>query len=162
MHAYYGIKTFIFRLPHIYLWSKNDSYSVKGVPHKMMHRIIIDNAIEGKTVEVWGDSSRKKDMVYVKDLCQMFYKACFVNRDYGFYNVGTGIGISLLEQIKGIVEVFGSEGKKSPIVMCPEKANAPQYIMDIKEAREELGYSPQYNYIEMLKDMKKEYESGRF
>lgn len=162
MHAYYGIKTFIFRLPHIYLWSQNDSYSVKGVPHKMMHRIIIDNAMEGKPVEVWGDASRKKDMVYVKDLCQMFFKACFVERDYGFYNVGTGIGTSLLEQIEGMIEVFGPEGRKSEMIMCPEKPNAPQYIMDIKEAKEELGYSPQYSYIEMLKDMKKEYELGRF
>lgn len=161
MHEFYGIKTFTFRLPHIYLWSHNDSYNVKGVPQKMMHRILIDNALEGKPMEVWGDCTRQKDMIYVKDLCQMFYKACFVDRDNGFYNVGTGIGISLLEQIEGIRDVFGGE-KKSDLIFCPEKPNAPQYIMDIKEAVEELDYHPKYSYIAMLEDMKKERELGRF
>ena len=50
----------------------------------------------------------------------------------------------------------------SGIIFCPEKPNAPQYIMDIKEAVEELGYEPKYSYIEMLEDMRKERELGRF
>ena len=161
LHEYYGIKTFVFRLPHIYLWSRNEMYSVKGVPHKMMHRIMIDNAIEGKTIEVWGDPNRPKDMVYVKDLAQMFYKACFVDREKGFYNVGTGIGVPLIKQIEGIRDVFGGE-TKSELVFCPEKQNAPQYVMDITEAQVELGYEPQYSYIAMLEDMKKERELDRF
>lgn len=37
---------------------------------------------------MWDGLIRKKDMVYVKDLCQEFYKFCFVDRDYGFYNIG--------------------------------------------------------------------------
>ncbi len=161
MHAYYGLKTFVFRLPHIYLWSDNDSYSVNGVPVKMMHRIIIDNAIEGKPIEVWGDPTRKKDMVYVKDFAYMLYLACEANRDEGFYNVGTGVGTPLIDQIKGIIGVF-DEKKTSTLIMCPEKNNAPQYIMDISDARRELGYEPQYTYLSMLEDMNKERLLHRF
>lgn len=50
----------------------------------------------------------------------MLYKACFVNRDFGYYNVGTGKGTSLLDQIKGIIDVFTVD-KVSPIELCPEK-----------------------------------------
>ena len=32
----------------------------------------------------------------------------------------------------------------------------PQYIMDIAPAAKELGYKPKYNYLEMLRDFKKE------
>ena len=117
---------------------------------------MIDKARAGEPIEVWGDFSRVKDMVYVKDFCQMLYKALFVDRPSGYYNVGTGIGTSLLDQIKGMVEVFGEAGKKSQIVMRPDKPNAPQYIMDITPAREELGYIPKYDYISMLKDIKRE------
>ena len=49
-------------------------------------------ASKGKTIEVWGDSNRVKDMVYVKDFCRMPYKAVFADRAEGYYNVGTGIG----------------------------------------------------------------------
>jgi UDP-glucose 4-epimerase len=127
----------------------------------MAWRILVDQATKGEDIHVWGDPNRRKDMVYVKDLCQMFYKACFVDRTYGFYNVGTGTGISLPDQIKGIAEVFG-EGKKSKILFSPEMTNAPQYIMCIDEANKELGYEPRFGYIEMLEDMKKERDLDRF
>ena len=156
-HQLYGIKNFIFRLPNIYHYSANDGYYyVDGVKRKMGWRIILDHAIKGEDIEVWGDASRVKDMIYVKDFCQMMYRAVFVDRDSGFYNVGTGIGTSLLDQIKGMIEVFGTDGKKSRIIMRPDKPNAPQYIMDISPAREELGYKPEYSYIAMLEDMKNE------
>lgn len=160
-YALYGIKYFIFRLPTVYSWSKNDSYYVDGILKKRAWRLLIDRATKGEEIEIWGDPNRRKDMVYVKDFCQMIYLSCFVNRDYGHYNVGTGIGTTLYDQILGMIEVFG-ESKKSTIVFKPDKSNAPQYIMDISNAKSELGYEPKYGYIEMLKDMKKERDLDRF
>ena len=159
-HSIYNLKTFIFRLPTIYSWH-NKVYCENGVVTKQAWKILIDQAMKGDDIHVWGNPNRAKDMVYVKDLCQEFYKACFVERDYGFYNVGTGVGISLLDQIKGIIEVFGVE-KKSKILYSPEKRNAPQYIMNIDNARSDLEYEPQYSYIEMLRDMKKEMVLNKF
>lgn len=159
-HQMYGLKRFIFRLPTIYLYSLIDTYYVDGLPRKIGYRQLIDKAIAGDTIEVWGDPDRVKDMVYVKDFCQMLYKAVFVERECGYYNVGTGVGTSLLDQIKGMIEVFGEDGKKSEIVMRPDKPNAPQYIMDILPAVKELGYEPQYNYLEMLRDFKKEMQQA--
>ncbi len=160
-HQMYGLKRFIFRLPTIYLWSPIDNYYVDGKIRKIGYRILIDKAIAGEPIEIWGDKTRKKDMVYVKDFCQMMYKATFVDRKCGYYNVGTGIGTTLEDQIKGIVEVFGTGGKKSIITEKPEMPNAPQYIMDITAAVNELDYHPQYDYISMLKDFKAEMEKGQ-
>lgn len=160
-HALHGLKYFIFRLPTVYSWSHNDSYYVDGVLKKRAWRILIDKAIKGEEIEVWGDPTRQKDMVYVKDFCQMLYLSCIVDRDFGYYNVGSGVGTSLQEQIEGMVKVFG-DNKKSNIVFRPDKPNAPQYIMDISNAKDELGYEPKYSYLDMLYDMKKEKELGRF
>ena len=160
-HAIHKLKSFIFRLPTVYSWSSNDSYYVDGILKKRAWRILIDKAIKGEDIEVWGDPNRPKDMVYVKDFCQMLFKACFVDRDFGYYNVGTGIGTSLYDQIKGIVDVFG-ENNKSRIIMRPDMPNAPQYIMDINNAKRELGFEPKYDYIAMLRDMKREMELNRF
>lgn len=157
----YGLKKFVFRLPTIYLYSPIDYYYVDGVKRQIGYRLLIDRAIKGEPIEVWGDSTRVKDMVYVKDFCQMLYKALFVQREKGYYNVGTGVGTSLLEQIKGRVDVFGEDDKKSQIVLRPEKPNAPQYIMDITPAEKELGYSPKYDYISMLEDIKLEMKKAR-
>ena len=161
-HQMYGLKRFIFRLPTIYLYSPIDTFYVNGEQRKIGYRILIDKAIAGEPIEVWGNPNRVKDMVYVKDFCQMLYKALFVERNSGYYNVGTGVGTSLLDQIKGMIEVFGQEGKKSQIIMCPEKPNAPQYIMDISPAIKELGYEPKYDYLNMLRDFKKEMQQQQF
>lgn len=90
----------------------------------------------------------------------MLYKAVFADRDCGYYNVGTGVGTSLINQIKGMIEVFGDSNHKSDIIMRPNMPDSPQYIMDIEPAVRELGYQPQYNYIDMLKDFKMEMEKA--
>lgn len=154
----YGLKTFIFRLPTIYLFSPVDTYYVDGVKQKYGWRTLIDNAIAGKDIEVWGDPYRKKDMVYVKDFCQMLYRALWVERNSGYYNVGTGVGISLIEQIRTIVKVFSDPLKQSKLIMRPDKPNAPQYIMDIEPAIKELNYKPQYSFEDAMKDFKLEME----
>lgn len=159
-HTLFGQKAFLFRLPTIYSWNFIRYYE-NGKETREGYHLLMEQASKGEDIHVWGDPYRKKDMVYVKDLAQMFYKATFVDRDYGFYNVGTGIGTTLLDQIKGYVEVFGG-GKKSRILFSPEKRNAPQYIMDITSAVNDLGYKPKYDFISMLKDIKREAELDRF
>ena len=161
-HALHGLKTFIFRLPTIYSWSQNDSYYVDGELKKRAWRLLIDKATKGEPIEVWGDKTRLKDMVYVKDFCQMLFKACFADHDYGYYNVGTGVGTSLYDQITGMIEVFGDDENRSDIILRPDKPNAPQYIMDISNAKAELNYEPVYDYLTMLKDMKLERDANRF
>lgn len=162
-HAMYGLKAYVFRLPTIYLWSPVDYYYVNGEKKPIGYRLLIDKAQKGEPIDVWGDPSRVKDMVYVKDFCQMMYKALFV-RDisFGHFNVGTGKGTSLDDQIKGIVSVFGNRGHYSPITYRPDMPNAPQYIMDITPAVRYLNYKPEYDYLSMLRDFKKEMEEKRF
>lgn len=151
----YGIKSFIFRMPTIYLYSPIDYYYVDGVKRKIGYRIIIDMAKEGAPLEIWGDSLRRKDMIYVKDFCKMLYLAIISDRERGYFNVGTGIGTTLDDQVRGMARVFNPLGKKSEIVYCPEKPNAPEYIMDITNAKEELGYEPEWPYERWLADFKK-------
>ena len=103
-----------------------------------------------------------KDILYVKDLCQMMYKAVFADVDGGVYNVGTGIRTTLRQQIEGMIEVFSPKEKKSTIIECPDKPTFTSFVMDIESARRDLGYEPQYDYISYLEDYKREMEQNRF
>ena len=90
------------------------------------------------------------------------YKTLITDRSTGHYNAGTGVGTSMQEQIEGIIDVFSPEGKRSEIIYCPEKRNAMEYIMDISNAEEEIGYKPEYFYREYLEDYKREMNGSRF
>lgn len=159
----YGLKRFIFRLPTIYMYTPNKYYSVNGEKRIMGFRHMIDQALYGNDVEVWGDTSRAHDVLYVKDLAKLFYLACkAAETDGGMYNAGTSHPVSILDQAKGMIEVFGTKEKKSGLVLCPEKPDARQYDIDIEKTVRELGYAPEYSYIEYLRDFKKEMDQDRF
>lgn len=160
-HQHYGLKRFIFRLPTIYLYAKDRYFYRDGKKTTLWYRVLIDKAIAGEDMEVWGDPSKVKDMVYVKDFAQLLYLGTIVDRNSGFYNVGTGIGTSLKEQFEVMADVLGGV-KKSKISFRPDMPSTGEYVMDITPAIKELGYKPQYNYKNFLLDYRKEMESGRF
>ena len=56
----YGLKDFVFRLPTIYLWSPVDNYFVDGKIRKVGYRILIDKAIAGEPIEIWGDKTERR------------------------------------------------------------------------------------------------------
>ena len=158
----YGLKKFIFRLPTIYSYGKGDIFYVDGKPRKKAYRLFMEKAMKGEPIELWGDPEKSHDVVYVKDFCQMLYKAITADCKGGIYHVGTGIPVTLQEQIEGIIEVFSPKDNKSEIIYCPEKPNARTYHMDITKAVDDLDYKPIYSYIDYLKDFKKEMELNRF
>lgn len=158
----YGIKRFIFRLPTVYHYRPNPYFFKDGKKIMLGYRQIIDKAIKGEPIEMWGDPTLAKDIVYVKDFAQMIYKAILTDKDGGIYNVGTGKGVTLEDQINGIIEVFSPDNNKSKIIACPNKTDSRSFIMDIENAKNDLGYEPKYGYIDYLRDFKKEMELNRF
>jgi len=158
----YGLKRFIFRLPTVYHYRPDPYFYKNGKKVWLGYRKLMDLAMGGEPIEMWGDPFLAKDIVYVKDFAQMIYKAILSENDGGIYNVGTGSTVSLKEQIEGIVEIFSPQDKKSKIISRPEKADSRSFVMDIENAREELGYEPKYSYKEYLLDFKKEMELNRF
>lgn len=158
----YGIKNFVFRLPNVYLYHPEKTYYVDGIERKIGYRYMIDRASRGEDIELWGNPNAFKDILYIKDLCQMMYKALLANINGGTYNAGTGIKTTLKEQIDGIVKVFSPKDRKSDIIFKPEGDGFTSFVMDISNAKIDLGYEPKYTYIQYLEDYKKEQNLKRF
>lgn len=160
-HAQYGFKRFILRLPTIYLYHPNPYYYVNGVKKWMGYRFIINQAIKGKTLEIWGNPNSIKEMVYVKDLVQLIELCVKSDIEGGIYNVGSGNPISIEQQIEFIADLFAT-AKKSDIIYCPEKPSSPQFVLNIEKAQKDLGYNPKYNFYSLIVDFKKEMISEPF
>lgn len=158
----YGLKNFVFRLPNVYLYHPAKYYFVDCVKKPIAYRYMIERASKGEPIEMWGNPNAFKDILYIKDLCQMMYKALFANIDGGTYNAGTGIRTTLREQIEGMIQIFSPEGRKSEIIEKPDGAGFTSFVMDVENAKRELGYSPEYTYLKYLEDYKKERELRRF
>jgi UDP-glucose 4-epimerase len=161
-HQEYGIQTIIFRMPTIYCYWPDDTMYVNGLKKTMAYLTIIKKAISGETIEIWGDPQIGKDIVYVKDFVQLIANSITSNSAQGVYNVGTGISVTLEEQIKGIIEVFSSSHNQSKIVYRPDLPSQTSYLYDISRTIKDLDYVVNYPYIKMLQDMKKEMNNPVF
>ena len=161
-HQEYGLIKFIFRFPTIYNYSPYHYYYPNGVKTLRPVYRMIEQAKKGEPIELWGNPEYSKDMVHVYDCAQMICKAVEVDREEGFYNVGTGKPVTLKEQIETIIKVFSPKDHPSEIIYCPEKPAGGGFLMDVQNAKEELGYEPQYDCLKLFEDYKKEMEINRF
>lgn len=78
------------------------------------------------------------------------------------YKVDTGIPVTLKEQVEAIIDVFSTEDHRSEIVYCPEKPVGGGFLMDIRNAKEELGYEPKYDVHKLFENYKEEMKINRF
>lgn len=162
--AEYGILSFVFRLPNIYCYMPEAKVLYHdGVPAVSSYRLMIERAMAGEDLEVWGDPTKGMDLIYVKDFCQMLYKAMWAPASAsGCYNMGTGRMTSLDEMVDVIIRTFCRPDHMSRKVYRPEKHDCVDYFMNVDKARKNLGYEPEYTPERLFADYKCEMEENRF
>lgn len=158
----FGLERIILRLPTIYAYHPNKYFYVNGKKQTKAYRLLMDRASKGDTIEIWGNPDLQKEIVYVKDLSRLIGLVISSESGGGIYNVGNGKGVSLDEQIHGIVEVFSSSHKKSEIIYRKDKPDSRQFVHDISDTKAAFGFEPKFSYLDMLKDFKEEMTSNKF
>lgn len=159
----HGMQCAWFRFPPVYGVGPHSSIYVNGKYYKSGIQTFIENAQQGKDIELWGDPHIQRDIIYVKDVARAFYLALQSERTYGLYNMTSGTKLDLEDQARAVIDVFGNPSQ-SKIVYRPDKPNnTPSFLFDMSKAREDFGFIPAYtSYKEMMLDYKKELESGRW
>lgn len=161
-HNEYGISRFILRFFTIYQYHPNAYHFADGKMRMMPYRMLMDKASRGEDISIYGDPTRVKEMVYIKDFTQVVVNAVKSDLQGGFYNIGSKERVSLDKMIHGIVDLFAKDGRKSVITYDSSKPNTLQSILDWSKTKQELNYNPHYSYLEMLEDFKIEMEKEPF
>ena len=134
-----------------------------GTYMKSTFEIFVEKAIKGESLEVWGDCKSVRDHIYIKDVLTAIIAATESPNAKGIYNIATGVGLSLLEEAQGLIDVFSHPENKSTIIRRPDKpAFTRSYVYDISRAKHDLHWEPQYSYIDMLKDYRQEQENRTY
>lgn len=159
----HGMQCAWFRFPPVYGVGPHGTIYVNGKAYKSGIATFIDNAKEGKNIELWGNPHITRDIIYVKDVARAYVLALESEKTYGLYNMTSGTRLDLEEQAKAVIDVFG-DGRGSKIVYCPDKPNnTPSFLFSMEKAKKDFNFVPEYlNYHDMMVDYKKELESGRW
>lgn len=161
----HGMSNAIFRLPPVYGVGPHGYLFINGTYVKSGLQIFIDKAKLGEDITIFGDKNLSRDVVYVKDVAHAFYLAINNDKTYGLYNMTSGIGITLENQVKVIVELFAQSSKrKSKILYKPEiKNNTPSYLFSMEKAKRDFNFIPAYaDFRTMMTDYKKDLDNCKF
>ncbi|MEJ2715530.1 MAG: NAD-dependent epimerase/dehydratase family protein [Deltaproteobacteria bacterium] len=138
-HDNHGISTTTLRLTNIYGERAQMQHHRFGVVNWFIRL-----AIDGETIQVFGDGSILRDFLYVQDAVEAIMKAALCNGAYGeVFNIGVDRPTSFLELAKVIVEVAGS-GRWEFAPFSPERAaqEPGDFYSDISKARAVIGWEP--------------------
>jgi UDP-glucose 4-epimerase len=159
----HGLKGIIFRLPPVYGYGPHTEIFKDGKPIKTGFQIFIEKAMACQPLEVWGDSSKGRDIVYIKDVISAFIKAINHPTASGLYNITSGNRLTLREEAEKIAKVFWGDNTSPIIIEKPEKPNnMDSFLYDITKAKNELDWSPQFSFEDMLHDYIKEGSNKQF
>lgn len=160
----FGMQGIVLRLTGVHGYGEILGHlNLDGSYIKSTFEKFFENALEGKTIEVWGNQNIKRDHIYIKDVISAIEAAIKSKDGKGIYNVASGVGFSQYEEACALAEVFCSN-KKSEVVIKKDKPGLERgYVYDISKIKRELNWEPEYaNLIKMYMDYKNEWEKKEY
>jgi len=94
----------------------------------------------GETITIFGDGSTLKDFLFVDDLSAAVGTLLAHPNVNGCFNVGSGIGVSVLELIREIESVVGVPACLE--YRAPAASDVARNVLDITKIREATGWVP--------------------
>ena len=106
----------------------------------------LENISSGKPPIIFGDGSQIRDFIFVKDIARANLAAMNNSIDHGFFNVGTGIAISIKDLAYLMIKISGKD--LEPIFAKLPEGDVKSSQADITLAKKILDWK----YVTKLED----------
>ncbi|NQU41274.1 MAG: dTDP-glucose 4,6-dehydratase [Lentisphaerae bacterium] len=118
-------------------------------PEKLIP-LMIANALEHKSLPVYGDGMNVRDWIYVQDHCSAIDVVMRKGRSGEVYNIGSDHDVPNMEIVTQILGLL--DRPESLITFVEDRpGHDRRYAMDSAKIRSELGWTPSLNFDEALK-----------
>ena len=128
----------------------SNNYGTHHFPEKLIP-LFITNLLEGKKVPVYGTGKNVRDWLHVDDHCRGIYQVLMNGRSGEVYNIGGGRELTNNEITSLILEAMGADESSIEYVE-DRKGHDLRYSVDWTKINRELGYMPQVNFEDGLKE----------
>jgi dTDP-glucose 4,6-dehydratase len=129
-------------------WSNN--YGPYQFPEKLIP-LMISNALEDKSLPVYGDGLQVRDWIHVEDHCRALLLVLEKGKPGEVYNVGGGNEWTNIEIVKLILETLGKPDSLIKYV-ADRPGHDRRYAIDFTRIERELGWRPWVNFAQGIKD----------
>ena len=141
-HKTYGMEVVITRC--------SNNYGPYQFPEKLIPLMIL-NALEDKSLPVYGDGLHVRDWIHVDDHCRALERVLMEGAPGRIYNIGGEQQKQNLEVIHHILEIL--EKPRELVQFVKDRpGHDRRYAIDGRRIRQELGWSPQISFQKGLKE----------
>jgi dTDP-glucose 4,6-dehydratase len=124
----------------------SNNYGPYQYPEKLIP-LIINNALEGKPLPVYGDGKQVRDWLHVRDHCSAIDVVLHRGSIGEVYNIGGNNEKQNIEIVKLILKILG-KGEELISYVEDRLGHDRRYAIDNTKITTELGWSPSYSFEE--------------
>lgn len=144
----YGFQPLVFRPSNAYGPGQNLVKPQGVIGH------FLRQALQGDSLQVWGDGTIRRDYLYIDDLVELMVGAIGKGSS-GVFNAGSGTDFSLNQIIEVLEQVIGS--KLTCDYLPARNAEVERIRLDISKAQDEVGWQPQ---VSLEDGIQRQYEAA--
>ena len=134
-HKTYGLDVTISRC--------SNNFGPYQSPEKLVP-LTINNALQDKSIPIYGDGTNVRDWLYVYDHCTAI-DTIVINGECGIYNVGGHNERNNLSLVKRVLDLLGKPHSLLKFV-ADRPAHDVRYAIDCKKLQTQLGWKPQFDF----------------
>jgi dTDP-glucose 4,6-dehydratase len=137
----------------------SNNYGPYQFPEKLIP-LMINNALAGKELPVYGEGANVRDWIHVEDNCRGILAALERGEPGRIYNIGGGIELPNLELVRKLLKILGKP--ESHIRFVRDRPGHDfRYSLDSSRAHKELGWQSRIRFEEGLRTTVEWYETNR-
>lgn len=145
-HRLYGLEYSILR-PSVPCGEYQNPFGRQGAIAVFLGKIL-----QNKPIVIWGEpSSITRDFFYVGDLANACILAARAKEPTTLYNIGSGVGINLVELVDMLAKVVGPKYPVEIQTSPPRPFDVPSLILDISNAKKFLGWKPTVPLVDAVR-----------
>jgi UDP-glucose 4-epimerase len=141
---YHNLGSKIIGLRYFNVYGKCQNLDYAGVITKFLDRLKLN-----QSPIIFGDGKQVRDFIFVGDVAQANLKAFESKTDFGFFNVGTGIGTTINQLVKLMIKMYGSN--REPIYESLPDGDVEESQSDLSLIKNKISWSPETNLENGLK-----------
>ena len=132
-----------FKLPVVITRASNN-YGPYHFPEKLIP-LMITNALEDRSLPVYGDGQQVRDWLYVEDHCRGILAVLRQGRDGEIYNIGGNRSLPNLEVVQQVLTLTGKP--ESLIEYVKDRpGHDRRYALSSEKLMRETGWQPVMNF----------------
>ena len=116
--------------------------------------------MDDESLPLYESSANRREWIHVLDHCQAIEAIIGQGRAGETYNVGTGREASIVEIADAILAALG-KGDELKTTVPDRPGHDRRYLLDSSKIERELGWSPQFEFEQGLKQTVRWYEENR-